>query len=322
MPKHVINLEPDSDTLDAGRLQQMLHFWLADCRTRLPAYTVDGYASKLNYFTEWWAGVAEWKRHELCVADFQQFARWLSTTQTKRHKPLSRNTQRDALRRLRQALRWSFADRHYLPIDISAWVPDLPPALRTRRVATVDELRRLLLATDRAIDPLRDRMCLALLIQTGMRRAELLSIQVETITMAADWSGTVHVIGKRTSTNPTGERVVAFDALAGGHLAPYLDAHGWPDGPLLRNEAGEPVSLRTVDRIVERAAVRAGLTDVVRGCHDLRRAFVTHFRRRFRGAGYDHLLRKQVGHASDAISNIYDLADEADLVDVIRGPLC
>lgn len=321
MPKHSITLDPESDTLDAGHLQQMLRLWLADCRIRLPAYTVAGYESKLSYFCDWWIGVAEWKRHELSAANLQQFAKWLASTTTSQRKSLSRNTQRDVLRRLRQALHWSFAVRHYLPVDVAAWVPVLPPGKRTRRVATVDELRRLLAAADQAVEPLRDRMALALLIQTGMRRAELLSIQVETIQMAADWSGTVRVIGKRTSANPTGERIVAFDNLAGSHLAPFLDAHGWPDGSLLRNEAGKPVSLRTVDRIVERAAEHAGLADVVRGCHDLRRAFVTHFRRKYRGAGYDHVLQMQIGHSSAAMTDHYDLIDEIDLVEVIRGPL-
>lgn len=318
---HMINLDPDADTLDASNLDHLIRLWLEDCRSRLPAYTCDGYAAKIAYFLDWWAGVSAWKRHELSPADLQQFARWLTTTHTRQHKPLALNTRRDVLRRLRQCLRWAFLDRHYLPIDVSAWVPKLAPGKRLQRVATVDELRRLLAAADRAADPLRDRAALALLIQTGMRRAELRSVMVDSIVMAADWSGTLRVVGKHTAANATGERIVAFDALAGGHLAPYLDSHNWADGPLLRGKAGKPVTVKTVERIVTRAASRAGLSDVVQGCHDLRRAFITHFRRKYRGAGYDHLLRLQVGHASDAVSDIYDLADESDLIDVMRGPL-
>jgi integrase len=321
MPKHTINLDSDGDTLDAERLPQMIRLWLEDCGARLPAYTVAGYADKVNYFTTWWAGVADWKRHELSRSDLQQFASWLANTTTNRHKPLSLNTRHDVLRRLAQCLRWSYAERHYTPIDIAAWVPTLPPAKRTRRVATVDELRRLLLAADRARDPLRDRAAIVLLIQTGMRRGELRSVEVTSVTMAADWSGTLRVVGKRTGANATGERVVAFDTFAGSHVAAYLDAHGWPDGPLLRNQTGAPVSLKTVERIVTKASTRAGLSDVIQGCHDLRRAFVTHFRRKYRGAGYDHLLRKQVGHASDAVGDIYDIVEASDLADVIRGPL-
>ncbi len=326
--KHRIDLSSVGDSLDAERLPQMIELWLDDCGARLPAYTVAGYADKVDYFIGWWHGIAEWKRHELTRADLNDFARWLATKATTiRKQPLSINTQHDALRRLAQCLRWAYAERHYTPIDLSAWVPTLPPAKRIGRVATVSELRRLLAAADLAADPLRDRAALALLIQTGMRRAELRSIQVESITMAADWSGTLSVVGKRTTANPTGERMVAFDALAGSHVAAYLDAHGWPDGPLLRSSTGsdtaaKPVSLKTVERIVTKAAARAGLSEVIQGCHDLRRAFVTHFRRKYRGEGYDRILRMQVGHASAAVTDIYDLADVSDLVDVIRGPLC
>lgn len=321
MTKHKIDLDARGDLLDAEHLPDLIQRWLDDCRTRLPAYTVTGYAAKIDYFTGWWAGVASWKNYELGQSDLAAFARWLATTATTtRKKPLSQNTQHDVLRRLAQCLHWAY-ERRYTPVDVSAWVPITPPAKRLQRVATVDELRRLLDAADHAPDPLRDRCALALLIQTGMRRAELQSVMVETVVMSADWSGTLRVVGKRTRANITGERIVAFDRFAGGHLAPYLDAHQWADGPLLRGKNGGVVALKTIERIVTRAAERAGLGETIQGCHDLRRAFVTHFRRKYRGAGYDHLLRLQVGHASDAISDIYDLADECDLVEVMRGPL-
>ncbi len=318
--RHSINLEPDADILDGRQLHQLIKLWLDDCRSRLPAYTVAGYADKVGYFSAWWRDVAPWKHSELSATDLEQFSRWLATTTTTRRKPLSLNTRRDVLRRLSQCLRWAF-QRHYTPVDLSAWVPKLQPAKRQRRVATIEELRLLLAAADVAAEPLRDRAALALLIQTGMRRAELGSVLVETVRQAADHSGTLRVVGKRTIANPTGERVVAFDAVAGKPLAVFLDASGWTSGPLLRNAQGKPVSVKTIERIVTRSADRAGLRQVIQGCHDLRRAFVTHFRRNHRGAGYDHLLRLQVGHASDAISDIYDLVDEHDLVEVIRGPL-
>ena len=318
--RHAINLEPDTDVLDGRQLPKLIELWLDDCRSRLPAYTVDGYADKIAYFVVWWADVKAWKNCELGQADIQQFAKWLATTTTARRQPLSVTTQQDVLRRLRQCLRWAYAtDR--LPVDLAKWVPRLAPKTKRRRVLTVEELEKLLAAGKQAADPLRDTCALAVLIQTGIRRAELRSIQVATIRLMADQSGSLRVVGKRTKANPTGERTVAVDAKAGKSLAAYLDVHGWKDGPLLRNAAGDPVSLKTIERIVDRAADRAGLRQAIQGCHDLRRAFITHWRRSNRGAGYDHLLRMQVGHASDAISDIYDLADEQDLMDVIRGPL-
>lgn len=321
MAKHSINLDGVQECLDAERLPQMIGMWLADCRARLPAYTVDGYEDKISYFLFWWSGVAQWKRHELSAADLHLFARWLSNTTTSQRQPLSRNSQRDVLRRLRQCLRWAF-QRRFVAVDVSAWVPMAPPVLVQRRVATVEELRQLLAAGGQAADPLRDQAAIALLMQTGMRLGELCSIRVESIRLMADWSGTLRVTGKRTSANPTGERTVAFDRFAGSYLAPFLDARGGDAGPLLRNESGRALTPRTVQRILDRARQRAGLTDVSLSPHALRRAFITHFRRNNRGEELDNILRKQVGHASPAVTAIYDLIDESDLVDVIRGPLC
>ena len=322
MTKHRINLEPDGDTLDAADLEKLIRHWLADCRVRLPAYTVNGYEDKVAHFLVWWSGVAEWKRHELGAADLQQFARWLATApRLGGQQPLARNSQRDVLRRLRQCLRWAF-QRRYLPIDVSPWVPLPAPIVSRRRAATVEELRKLLAAGGLAQDPLRDQAVIALLMQTGMRLGELCSVRVESIEMLAGWSGTLRVIGKRTSANPTGEREVAFDRFAGSYLAPFLDVQGWQVGPLLRNESGRAVTSRTVERILERAKRRAGLLDVSLSPHDLRRAFITHFRRNNRGEEYDNILRKQVGHSSPSVTAIYDLIDRSDLVDVIRGPLC
>lgn len=318
-----INLDASVDALDAEHLLAVVDLWLEDRRARLPAYTVNGYASKLAYFRDWWTGVAAWKSYELTPADLHQFDRWLQHhARTSEHKPLAYNTRRDVLRRLRQCLHWAFADRRFLPVDVSVWVPVPPPQKKQGRVATLAELRRLIDATAASSNPLRDGCAIALLMQTGIRRIELCTIQVETIQMAADWSGVLRVVGKHTSANPTGERPVVFDAFAGKYVAAYLDAQGWRDGPLLRNKTRGPMDVRTADRIMDATVKRAGLVGVIAGCHDLRRAFVTHFRRRNRGEEFDHLLRRQIGHSSAATTDIYDLIDVADLVDVIRGPLC
>lgn len=318
---HSINLEPDRDALDGRLLDKLIQRWLESCRARLPAATVDGYADKVHYFTSWWADVGPWHGWQLTESLLLDFVRWLQDTRTSRGARLSTNTQRDVSRRLRQALRWA-AERGYTKHDFSGWVPLIEGAKRKRRAATLEDLRALLAAAGESASPERDQSVVAILIQTGIRRAECASILIETITMAADLSGTMTVVGKRTAANPTGVRTVAFDPVAGRHLSRWLDRLGRTAGPLFAGDRPDrPISLRTVDRIVQRAATAAHVAERVRGCHDLRRAWVTHWRRRYRGAGYDYLMRLQIGHASDAISDIYDLADEDDLLATVRGPL-
>lgn len=318
-----INLSPDEDVLDGRNLDQLIRLWLDSCRTHLPALTVDGYGYKIAYFLEWWQDVGRWKNWELSRSGLREFAAWLDHTQTHRKKPLSYNTKKDILRRLRQCLHWACDRGHTGGIDFSRLVPKptMPGEVTLRVPAQRDDLQLLLDAAAGSPFPERDQALLALFIQTGIRRGEAASLRVENIAIKADLSGTMLVTGKRTKARPTGQRVVAFDSLAGAFLARYLATLGAQAGPVFLAVGRVPLSAQGVYKVVKRLVAAAGLADVIVGPHDLRRAFITDWRRRNRGAGFDHLLRLQVGHANDAISDIYDLAGIDDLSEVIAGPL-
>lgn len=322
---HPINLAPERDALDGRHIGQLIRLWLDDCRSRLPAYTVAGYADKVGYFDQWWQDVGPWRSHELDEAALAEFKRWLQdTARSEIGKPLSYHTINDVLRRLRQCLKWA-CDRGYTAQrNFALWVPRPDGGPKKRRAAKLDALLALLTAAAESWHPVRDQALLALLIQTGIRRAECASIQLETIVLQPDRSGTLVVIGKRTKATATGERLVAFDSVAGMYLAAYLNERRVPPsatGPLFVTDSSRGLSAEGVARVVQRMIKRAGLEGQVQGCHDLRRAWVTDWRRRYRGDGYDHLMRLQVGHASAMISDLYDLADTEDLQRVMRGPL-
>ena len=258
------------------------------------------------------------ENHEPTPADLHQFDRWLQHhARTSEHKPLAYNTRRDVLRRLRQCLHWAFADRRFLPVDVSVWVP-VPPPQKNRagrdpgRTAPPDRRHR------RLVQPLRDGCAIALLMQTGIRRIELCTIQVETIQMAADWSGVLRVSGKHTSANPDGRaprgvrtpcgqvcrRLSGCPGLARRPAAAEQSGDRWTCAPLTASwmpRSSGPAWLGSLPG----AMICAGP--------------LTTFRRRNRGEEFDHLLRRQIGHSSAATTDIYDLIDVADLVDVIRG---
>jgi site-specific recombinase XerD len=324
---HPINLTPERDALDGRAIGQLIRLWLDDCRARLPAYTVAGYADKIDYFDQWWRDVGPWRNHELDEAALAEFKRWLQDTARSSESggPLSYHTINDALRRLRQCLKWA-CDRGYTAQrNFALWVPRPDGGPKKRRAAKLDALLAMLTAAEESQHPVRDQALLALLIQTGIRRAECASIQLETISLQADRSGTLIVTGKRTKANLTGERQVAFDSVAGMYLVAYLDERQVAPsatGPLfLSRLPGRGLTPQGVAKVVARLIESAGLEGQIQGCHDLRRAWVTDWRRRYRGDGYDHLMRLQVGHASAMISDMYDLVDTEDLQRVMRGPL-
>lgn len=319
--KHQINLQPDCDVLDGRQLPALIRAWLEYCRTKRPKLTVDGYEFKVAYFVQWWADVGNWLNWELSEDTLLQFSAWLDTTKTNHGNPLSYNSKNDILRRLRQCLRWAYRRGYTNGRDFSAWVPQ-PAGGPTLRVAVVmDDLQRLLDAAGKSPFAERDQAILALFIQTGIRRAECASILIENIRMTDDLSGAMRVVGKRTKAKPTGERMVAFDALAGQFVAVHLRQCGATSGPLFCAVGGVPLSPQGIYKAVKRSIEVAGLSETIVGPHDLRRAFITDWRRRLRGAGYDHLLRMQVGHVKDSVTDLYDLADMEDLKGIISGPL-
>ena len=79
------------------------------------------YASRLSWFLRW-LRLRNSQDFHLVAADFVEFRLWLAKIRSKRgNKPLNQETQQDALKRLRSALRWAYhAGR--LAADYSSWV--------------------------------------------------------------------------------------------------------------------------------------------------------------------------------------------------------
>jgi site-specific recombinase XerD len=170
--------------------------------------------------------------------------------------------------------------------------PKLP--LRLPPVLGVEELSRML---DQAVwetpADVRDRAILELLYGTGIRLAELVSLQVGDIRPDA---ALVHGKGSRERRVPVGETARA--ALQ-AHWAARGDAS--PRSPAVMGRAGAPVSRRTVQRVVtrhlRRIARRAGLSP-----HLLRHSFATHLLDR--GAEL-RAVQEMLGHASLASTQVY-----------------
>lgn len=325
-----ITLQPVDTVLDGSNLAALVHQWQAALlEDGAAASTVEGYSSKLLHFTGWWSAAGPAQGWELRKSDMQSFARWLETVQTATGKPLSYNTRRDVHRRLQQCLRWAFRTER-LPLDLAHWVPAARGAQPRRKAPTLEELEKLLDAGNLAAQPVRDRAVLGMLIGTGMRRAELSGMNLADLTFNhATGTGFATVRGKRTRANATGERMVALDAPTVRFLVDYLQIYRLdPSGPLFVWHDGAEVKrlgANAIYRIVRRAARRAGLADKLRGAHDLRRAYASHMLRYLAAHDEDlsaDLVRRQLGHASFAMTSYYNKTEVTDLGSgVMKSPL-
>lgn len=275
---------------------------------------------KIRYFREWWSASAvalDWRLTEDTLLDFNLY---LSARISRFGTPLGYHTRKDCLRRLRQILIWAHAKGH-IANDYSGMVPTAYGSAPLRTATPLDCLRRLLAAADQSPYPTRDRAILAVLLGTGVRRAECASINIEWVQINADSSGQFQVEAKRVSQREVHQRLVAFDRPTGQYLSAYLDTLLLNKGALFSSgRSGKRLQPIGVYKVIKRLITLADLGDQLQGPHDLRRNFTTYYNRNRRGESHAQLLSKQLGHSSFRTTAPYSLQDVEDVREALISP--
>lgn len=308
---HEINLAPDRQALNARHLPDLIDLYLADVARRDQEKTARGYRCKLQFFLDWWKIEAARRKYLLSADDLRDFARHLEG------QPIGYHTRNDALRRLRQVLRWAF-HRNMIGVDLSLDVPSAAGSPPAKTPLELETLGRLLDAASRTSQPSRDTALIAVLAGTGVRCEEAAAMRLESLTIYADGSGFIRLSVAKNDR----PRTVAFDAATGRYLCRWLDERGGEAGPLFPSRLGggtRPLTPSGLYKLVVDLATAAGVRDQVRGPHDLRRMFATLWSRRLRGESYGQLLQKQLGHASWSTTQTYSLQDAGDILDAMRN---
>lgn len=182
----------------------------------------------------------------------------------------------------------------------------------------LDDLRRMLAILEPGRRGIRDRALLLLGFATGSRRAELVALDVEDITMSTPG---LTVFIRRSKTDqlgegrkigvPFGRSEETCPVLA---LAAWLEAAGLTTGPIFRavDRAGrvgpKPLSAQMVRLVVLRTAKAAGIDPKNLGAHSLRSGLVTSA---VIGGASELAIMRQTGHASVAMVRRY--TRDADL---------
>ena len=172
------------------------------------------------------------------------------------------------------------------------------------RVLTEDEAARLMEEPKEQgprgshLAVLRDRAMLELLYATGMRASELAGLDLERLHLA---DRVARVLGKGRK-----ERIVPFGEPAARALEAYLAARravgALPgSGPVFLNPRGARITTRTLQRVVERAVLKASLEKDA-SPHTLRHSFATHLLAR--GADL-RAIQELLGHASLSTTQKY-----------------
>jgi integrase/recombinase XerC len=217
---------------------------------------------------------------------------------------------------LRSFYRYLFR-RGLVDADVAERVP-LPRAeKRLPRHLSLEETERLLGTPEQASAlGLRNRAILELLYSTGLRVAELASLDTDDLAAIPESEGgTLRVIGKGRK-----ERLVVCGATARRAVAKYLERRE-EFGPeeeetaLFLNSRGGRLTVRSIERMVEAVARAAGLPGDVTP-HTLRHSFATHLL----ANGADlRLIQELLGHASLSTTQKYTHLELAQLMREYRS---
>jgi integrase/recombinase XerD len=261
----------------------------------------------LNKFSSW-ANANNFEKllpHELSEDHIRKYRVFLSQSFNKNTKePLKRSTQNYYLIALRNLLNY-FTDRDILSLP-SEKIKLAKSKINERAIKflSLDHIKKLLEAPkDSTITGLRDRAILETFFSTGLRVAELVSLNRDQLKITPETEELeIVVIGKGNRPRP-----VYFSKRAIKWLKDYLETRKDKDRALFIHFKGptnmqeKRLSSRSMENIVKKYAVLAGIPTFTT-CHTIRHSFATDLL----SQGVDlRTIQEFLGHKNIATTQIY-----------------
>jgi integrase/recombinase XerC len=262
-------------------LGERIQSFLAQLRVRRSAHTVKSYGADLKQLELYLDG--EWR---LTGPSLQSYLRRYGGEAPTRARKLST---------LRQFCKFAM-EQGWLEEDPTELLEapirrkQLPKALnKAQATALLDQ------EPDESKFEVRNRAMLELMYSAGLRASETVGIDLLDIDLAEQM---IRVRGKGNK-----ERIAFFGGTAKAALLDYLAERSSTDPaqPLFTNKQGRRISTRSLQTIVKRWAVRAGLSPDV-SPHTLRHSFATHL---LDGGADLKTVQQLLGHESLATTQIY-----------------
>ncbi len=290
-----------------------------DIERGLSNKTQETYSRFLNSFLKWLKqnDLEDIKPHELDEKKIWDYRVHLSRKiNSKTNEPLKRTSQNYHLIALRNLLKF-LTDK-----DIRSFPPEkiklakIKPSERPVKFLTLDQVKKLLESPDTSKPSgARDRAILELFFSTGLRIAELVSLNRDQVKIDKNTEDLeVVVVGKGNRPRP-----VYFSPRALKWLKGYLNTREDKEKPLFINYKGpknadKRLSIRSVESIVKKYAILAGLPSFTVP-HTLRHSFATNLL----SQGVDlREIQEFLGHKSIGTTQIYASVTSKRLRDIHR----
>jgi len=283
----------------------------------LAAETVRWRKSPLRIFFAYLAAKNIQSLQEVGRALVEEYLHYLKTEhRTRQGRTIVEGTYRDHLITLRDFFLWLEKTGKILRSPV---VEGLSQKNRKHRrlpqVLTPQEAVRML----ESVPPttalgLRDRAILELLYSTGIRKRELVNLNVVDFSFEARELLIVESKGGKDRIVPVGEHARRFTEAFIRLVRPWLVRGDEEKALFVTQNSGRRLSLRTVGRIVEKAVEKSGIAKRVTP-HTFRHCMATHMLRN--RADLRH-IQAILGHASIVSTEIYTHMSLEDLKAVVR----
>jgi len=290
-------------------LQEFLRYQKIE--KRCSAHTLRAYSTDLNLAQAFRCDTYD-RQTPLCDADFPELRAWVISLLQSRQSASSVNRRISTLKSY-----FSFLRRRGLRADNPASRIKRPKSARPLPpMVPLPELQKLLdagaQAAQSSFSSLRDYLLLSMLYGTGMRRAELLGLQLNDVDLR---TGQVRVLGKRNRV-----RLIPLPGAVCTELAEYMHqrkniATDTQDEALFVGDHGGPITASYLYRCIRKALGQVeGLPR--RSPHVLRHTYATHLLDQ--GAGLQD-VKELLGHSSLAATQVYTHRSIEKLKEVYRA---
>jgi site-specific recombinase XerD len=289
-----------------------------DVERGLSANTQKNYSRYLQKFKVWLTNTnkQEITPHELMPDDIWNYRVFLSREQNEKGTSLSKLTQNYYLIALRALLSYFLAKDIVSVAPGKVTLPKDAAKEKTVKFLTLEQIEKLLDAPD-PTNPtgLRDKAILEILFSTGLRIAELVSLnreQFDSIENKEDFE--LGVIGK--GSRP---RTVYFSERALDWLKKYLRTRGDKQKALFinyrsRSQEENRLTTRSIERIIKKCAILAGVP-IFTTPHTLRHSYATDLL----SQGVDlRSIQEFLGHKNIVTTQIYTHVTNKRLRDIHR----
>jgi len=293
---------PIGDVRDPDGLHQYLqrfNAWQAE--RNYSGKTVAGRDDVLRYFIAWLDERGIRRPHEVTKPIIERYQSHLFVYRKKDGQPLSARTQHGRITPIRAWFKW-LAKQNFILYNPASDL-DLPRLDRRlpRHVLTVKEAETVLAVPDiNTPTGLRDRVMLEVFYSTGMRRMELMQLQVFDVDAER---GTVMIRqgkGKKDRMVPIGDRAIAWIEKYRDDVRPEL-ATGADEGTLFLTHLGEAFTPNRLTQLV-REHIQAAQIGKTGSCHLFRHTMATLMLENGADIRY---IQAILGHAELSTTQVY-----------------